>query len=48
MSRYSIVRSVIRAYNVKTAKRSATYQAAYDYTGNGMISPEYDKGSGKT
>src|SRR5262249_40601003 len=43
-----IVRSVIRAYNVKEAKRSATYQAAYDYTGNGLISPEHDHGSGKT
>jgi CRISPR-associated protein Csb1 len=42
-----IVRSVIRAYNVTEAKRSATYQAAYDYTGNGMISLDYDKGSGK-
>lgn len=43
-----LVRSVIRAYNVTEAKRSATYQAAYDYTGNGMISLDYDKGSGKT
>jgi CRISPR-associated protein Csb1 len=43
-----IVRSVIRAYDVKKAKRSATYQAAYDYTGNGMIDREHDKGSGKT
>jgi CRISPR-associated protein Csb1 len=43
-----IVRSVIRAYNVKKAKRSATYQAAYDYTGNDMISREHDKGTGKT
>jgi len=42
-----IVRSVIRAYNVTKAKRSATYQAAYDYTGNGMISLDCDKGSGK-
>jgi CRISPR-associated protein Csb1 len=42
-----LVRSVIRAYNVTDAKRSATYQAAYDYTGNGMISLDYDKGSGK-
>lgn len=42
-----IVRSVIRAYNVTKAKRSATYQTAYDYTGNGMISLDYDKGSGK-
>jgi CRISPR-associated protein Csb1 len=42
-----IVRSVIRAYNVAEAKRSATYQAAYDYTGNGMISLDYDKGAGK-
>lgn len=43
-----LVRSVIRAYNVTEAKRSATYQAAYEYTGNGMISLDYDKGSGKT
>ncbi|MHB1037411.1 MAG: type I-G CRISPR-associated RAMP protein Csb1/Cas7g [Pirellulales bacterium] len=42
-----IVRSVIRAYNVKQAKRSATYQAAYDYIGNELISRDYDKGSGK-
>lgn len=42
-----IVRSTIRAYNVVKAKRSATYQAAYDYTGNGVISLEHDKGSGK-
>lgn len=42
-----IVRSVIRAYNITKARRSATYQAAYDYTGNGMISLDHDKGSGK-
>jgi len=42
-----IVRSVIRAYNVTKAKRSATYQAAYDYTGNGLIDPGRDKGKGK-
>lgn len=42
-----IVRSTIRAYNVMKAKRSATYQAAYDYTGNGMIGLDHDKGSGK-
>jgi len=42
-----IVRSIIRAYNVTKAKRSATYQAAYDYTGNGIIGLEHDKGSGK-
>ncbi len=42
-----VVRSVIRAYNVTKAKRSATYQAAYDYTGNGVISSERDKGKGK-
>jgi CRISPR-associated protein Csb1 len=43
-----IVRSVIRAYDVTEGKRSATYQAAYDYTGNGEISLDHDKGSGKT
>jgi len=43
-----IVRSIIRAYDVKPAKRSATYQAAYDYTDNEVISREYDKGTGKT
>src|SRR5262249_18218995 len=43
-----IVRSVIRAYNVTKARRSATYQAAYDYTGNELIGREHDKGSGKT
>lgn len=43
-----IVRSTIRAYNVTKAKRSATYQASYDYTGNGMIAPDLDRGSGKT
>lgn len=42
-----IVRSTIRAYNVTKAKRSATYQAAYDYTGNEMIGLDHDKGSGK-
>jgi CRISPR-associated protein Csb1 len=42
-----IIRSVIRAYDVIDAKRSATYQAAYDYTGNGTIALDYDKGSGK-
>jgi CRISPR-associated protein Csb1 len=42
-----IVRSVIRAYSVKKAKRSATYQAAYDYTVNELISSEHDKGTGK-
>ena len=43
-----VVRSVIRAYNVTKAKRSATYQAAYDYTANELISSEHDKGTGKT
>jgi CRISPR-associated protein Csb1 len=43
-----VVRSVIRAYNVKEAKRSATYQAAYDYTANELISRDHDKGTGKT
>ncbi len=42
-----IVRSVIRAYNVRKAKRSATYQASYDYTGNELIGSEHDKGNGK-
>ncbi len=42
-----IVRSVIRAYNVIPAKRSATYRAAYEYTTNGVIDPERDKGAGK-
>jgi CRISPR-associated protein Csb1 len=42
-----IVRSVIRAYDVTKAKRSATYQAAYDYTGNELIDPSFDKGTGK-
>jgi CRISPR-associated protein Csb1 len=42
-----VLRSVIRAYNVTKAKRSATYQAAYDYTTNELISAEHDKGSGK-
>jgi CRISPR-associated protein Csb1 len=42
-----IVRSVIRAYDVIEAKRSATYRAAYDYTGNGVIDPKHDTGSGK-
>jgi CRISPR-associated protein Csb1 len=43
-----IVRSAIRAYNVVRAKRSATYQAAYDYVGSELINSELDKGSGKT
>jgi len=42
-----IVRSIIRAYNVTKAKRSATYQAAYDYSGTEMIDPKLDKGAGK-
>jgi CRISPR-associated protein Csb1 len=42
-----IVRSVIRAYDVARARRSATYQAAYDYVGNEMINSERDKGKGK-
>ncbi|MGA7236617.1 MAG: type I-U CRISPR-associated RAMP protein Csb1/Cas7u [Bryobacteraceae bacterium] len=42
-----VVRSVIRAYDVSKAERSATFQAAYDFVGNGMISPDHDKGSGK-
>lgn len=42
-----IARSVIRAYDVIEAKRSATYRAAYDYTGNEMIDPKLDKGGGK-
>lgn len=43
-----IVRSIIRAYNVTEARRSATYQAAYDYTGTELIGAEHDKGTGKT
>jgi CRISPR-associated protein Csb1 len=43
-----VIRSIIRAYNVKKAKRSATYQAAYDYTGSELIGREHDKGTGKT
>lgn len=42
-----IVRSVIRAYNVKKALRSATYRSACEYTENGNINPELDKGKGK-
>jgi CRISPR-associated protein Csb1 len=42
-----MVRSVIRAYNVIKAERSATYRAAYDYTANDMIDPTLDKRSGK-
>lgn len=42
-----IIRSTIRAYDVTEAKRSATYHAAYDYTGNGTIAQDLDKGSGK-
>lgn len=42
-----VVRSAIRAYDVTEAKRSAIYQPAYDYTGNGTIGIEHDKGSGK-
>lgn len=42
-----IVRSVIRAYNVTETRRSATYQAAYDYTASEVIDPALDKGSGK-
>lgn len=42
-----IVRSVIRAYDVVQARKSATYRAAYDYIENGIISSELDKGAGK-
>ncbi len=42
-----IVRSVIRAYNVTEAKRSALYRASYDYTGSEVINPTLDKGAGK-
>jgi len=42
-----IVRSTVRAYNVVKSKRSATYQAAYDYVGSEVIKPELDKGTGK-
>jgi CRISPR-associated protein Csb1 len=42
-----IVKSVIRAYNVTKTKRSATYQAAYEYVDNGLIDPSFDKGTGK-
>lgn len=42
-----IVRSVIRAYDVTESRRSATFQAAYDYTANQVIDPALDKGSGK-
>lgn len=42
-----VVRSVIRAYNVREARRAATYQAAYDYVGSELISTEHDKGTGK-
>lgn len=42
-----VVKSVIRAYNVTKAKRSATFQAAYEYVDNGMIDPSFDKGTGK-
>ena len=43
-----IVRSTIRAYDVTKAKRSAIYQPAYDYTGNGAIDLKHDTGSGKS
>ena len=42
-----IARSAIRAYDVVEARRSATFQAATDYTGSGIIDEKYDKGSGK-
>ncbi len=42
-----IVRSVIRAYDVEQAKRSATYRAAYEYTDNEVIKPALDQGKGK-
>ncbi len=42
-----IVRSIIRAYDVSKAMRSATYQAACDYTGHGAVDMKFDKGSGK-
>ncbi len=42
-----IVRSIIRAYDVKEARRSATYRASYDYVANDLINEKFDKGSGK-
>lgn len=42
-----VVRSVIRAYNVTKARRSAIFQPAYDFTGREVIDPMLDKGSGK-
>jgi CRISPR-associated protein Csb1 len=42
-----IVRSVVRAYDVIKARRSATYRAAYDYTEKEVINPALDKGAGK-
>lgn len=43
-----IVKSVIRAYNVTKAKRSATYQAAYEYVDNQLIDASFDTGKGKS
>jgi len=42
-----IVKSVIKAYNVAKAKRSATYQAAYEYVDKGLLDASFDKGTGK-
>jgi len=41
-----VVRSVMRAYNVTKARRSAIFQPAYDYTGTEVINPAQDKGKG--
>jgi len=41
-----VVRSVIRAYDVTKARRSAIFQPAYDYIGNEVINPAQDKGKG--
>jgi CRISPR-associated protein Csb1 len=43
-----IVRSVVRAYDVTEAKRSAIYQPAIDYVGKEIINPVLDKGAGKS
>jgi len=41
-----VVRSVIRAYNVTKARRSAIFRPAYDYVGKEVIDPAKDKGKG--
>lgn len=42
-----LVTSIIRAFSVEELTRSATFRAAVDYVGEGLIDEDLDKGEGK-